>query len=234
MAVNTSAVAACSEREWQLSRWPIRRPPRHLVPNIAPVRRAAGAGAQPPGRLVVGGGRLSPQKDPAFFLAVFRAIRAERPDVRALWLGDGDPTWRTTLETEGVEVSGWLSRDATMYALASADLYVHSARWEGFPLMVAEAAALQVPTLVRRLPCFSDLPRALSLPSEQPDVGSAAAVLDDPAVAAANVTAWTTVMAAHTSEAQREALLGIYAGDPRPRDSGSAIADEAPAPGAAR
>jgi glycosyltransferase involved in cell wall biosynthesis len=238
MAVNTSAVAACSAREWQLSRWPTRQPARHVVPNIAPVQAVAPALGHAAGRLVVGGGRLSPQKDPAFFLAVLRRLRAARPDVRGLWLGDGDPAWRTMLEGDGVEVTGWLPRDAAMATLATADLYVHSARWEGFPLMVAEAAALGLPTLVRRLPCFSDLPLTLTLAGDltgaRTDVRPAATVLDDPAAAAANVEAWTAVMAAHTRAAQRAALLGVYGEGRRRPDRSSGVADAAPAPGAAR
>jgi hypothetical protein len=62
LALNTSAFAACSIREWRLSGWPTRHAPRYLVPNIAPT---AGHGLTSPRSatpLVVGGGRLSPQK----------------------------------------------------------------------------------------------------------------------------------------------------------------------------
>jgi hypothetical protein len=41
LAVNTSAFAACSSREWALSAWRTHRAPRYLVPNIAPPAAAA-------------------------------------------------------------------------------------------------------------------------------------------------------------------------------------------------
>ena len=56
-------------------------------------------------------------------------------DLRAVWLGDGDPALRERLRAGGVEVTGWLPREATFARLGAADLYLHSARWEGFPLL---------------------------------------------------------------------------------------------------
>jgi glycosyltransferase involved in cell wall biosynthesis len=207
LAVNTSVFAACSERERQLSGWSLGRASTVLVPNIAP---APGAPSSPlPGSapLVVGGGRLSAQKDPSFFLEAVRRLRGSRPGLRAVWLGDGDDALREALLEAGVEVSGWLPRAATMDLLGSADLYLHSARWEGFPVMVAEAAALGVPTLVRRLPCFAGVPLELTLDET---LTAASAVLDDASVAKANVRAWADLLADHTVEQQRRALLEAY------------------------
>jgi glycosyltransferase involved in cell wall biosynthesis len=206
LALNTTVFAACAPRELALSAWPTRRAPGVLVPNIAPA--AAPRAAHEPG-LVVGGGRLSPQKDPAFFAAAVTRLRASAPGLRAVWLGDGAAEGRTALEAAGIEVTGWLPRARTLELLGSAALYLHSARWEGFPLMVAEAAALGVPTLVRRLPCFADVPEALTLAGAD-DVTSAFAVLDDAAAAAANTARWADVLRGNTLDAQRAALLELY------------------------
>jgi glycosyltransferase involved in cell wall biosynthesis len=211
LAVNTSAFAACAPREWQLSRWPTRRAPRYLVPNIAPEATACRPDHTPGAPLVAGGGRLSAQKDPEFFLQLVRRLRAELPGLRGVWLGEGDRAQREILVAGGVEVTGWLPRGEAMALLSAADLYVHSARWEGFPLMVAEAAALRVPTLVRRLPCFADVPAELTL-AGQDDVSAALACLGDPGAAAANVTGWTAVLDGNTSAHQRAALIDVYAG----------------------
>ena len=209
LAANTSAFAACSAREYDLSAWPTRRAPRQLVPNIAPavVGRAQPSSAEGP--LVVGGGRLSPQKDPDFFLAVVRLLRSKHPDLRALWLGDGEPASRAALEADGVEVSGWLPRAAVLDRLGTATLYLHSARWEGFPLMVAEAAALGVPTLVRRLPSFTGVPPALTVADEL-DVAPALACLGDAQAASSNVEAWAHELRHHTRADQRAALAELY------------------------
>ena len=216
LAVNTSAFAACSHREWQLSAWPTGRAPRYLVPNIAPGSSTQRRERRPGPPLVTAGGRLSPQKDPAFFLRVVQRIRAEVPDVRAVWLGDGEAAYGTALRSGGVEVSGWLPRKETLERLSAADLYVHSAVWEGFPLMVAEAAALRVPTLVRRLPSFADVPAELTLAGES-DVRPALLCLADPGAAQANVAGWSTVLRHNTAEEQRAALIDAYSGARSPR-----------------
>jgi glycosyltransferase involved in cell wall biosynthesis len=216
LAINTTAFAACSPREEQLSGWRTRRAPRVLVPNIAP-QVPEGLRKPAPEALVVGGGRLSPQKDTQFFLDVVHRLRQHRPGLRALWLGDDDDSVahgaaprRRDLEAAGVDVSGWLPREATQRLLGTAHVYLHSARWEGFPLMVAEAAALGVPTLVRRLPSFTGVPEELTLPSDT-DVMPLLACVDDPDEAAANVAAWSEVLRNNTVADQRAALARIYA-----------------------
>jgi hypothetical protein len=74
--------------------------------------------------------------------------------------------------------------------------------------LVAEAAALAVPTLVRRLPCFGDVPAGLTLAGTEP--GPALACLDDPGAAEANVRGWAAVLAHNTVAAQRAALAAVY------------------------
>ncbi|RBY74822.1 glycosyl transferase family 1 [Blastococcus sp. TF02-09] len=214
LAVNTSAFAACSPREQELSAWPTHRAPRYLVPNIAPAVVPVRAEREPGDLLVVGGGRLSAQKDPDFFLRFVGLLRTRLPRLRAVWLGDGDPTARAALEAGGVAVSGWLPRAEALPALAAADLYLHSALWEGFPLMVAEATALGVPTLVRRLPSFADVPSELTLTGAD-DVAGALACLTDVPAAKANVSRWSAHLAGNTEADQRAALVAVYAGSPR-------------------
>lgn len=211
LAVNTSAFAACSQREWQLSVWPTSRVPRYLVPNIAPGSAAHRRERRPGPPLVAAGGRLSPQKDPAFFLRVIQRLRAQAPEVRAVWLGDGEPGYAAALRSGGVEVTGWLPRKQAMEMLSAADLYLHSAVWEGFPLMVAEAAALRVPTLVRRLPSFADVPAHLTL-ADECDPSPALLCLADSAAAQANVDGWSAALRDNTMERQRAALIDTYSG----------------------
>ncbi len=211
LALNTSVFAACSPRELALSAWPASRARRVLVPNVAP---AAAAGSRPSVRgapLVVGGGRLSPQKDPDFFAAAVGRLRQEIPDLRAEWLGDGEPEDRRRLEAADVEVTGWLPRTKLLSRLAEADLYLHSALWEGFPIMVAEAVALGVPTVVRAIPSFDFVPPELCLRTPD-DVEIALACLRDPAAATANTRYWTRQLQGHTAQAQGQALAEVYAG----------------------
>lgn len=215
LATNTSAFAACAPRESELSAWPTRSAPRVVVPNIAPPTQVGPGTRCTDSGLVAGGGRLSPQKDPGFFLRAVTRLRAARPSLRAVWLGDGDPSDRRALESDGVEVTGWLPRGQVLDRLAEASLYLHSARWEGFPLMVAEATALRVPTLVRRLPSFADVPAELTVGED--DLGAADACLDDGFVAKANVASWQAHLRHNTVTGQRAALLEVYSGALRNR-----------------
>lgn len=209
LALNTSVVAACSRREMALSDWGLSSAPVVLVPNVAPVHsgRPHRVPGQPP--TVVGGGRISPQKDPGFFADAVRALRRAEPSLRAVWLGDGVPERRAALEEAGVEVTGWLPRSDVLRQLGQADVYLHSALWEGFPLMVAEAIALGVPTLVRPVPSFEAVPAELCMRTPA-DVDGALACLREPAAAAANTGRWDVLLAENTVPTQAHGLATAY------------------------
>ncbi|WP_024817811.1 glycosyltransferase [Arthrobacter sp. 31Y] len=99
-------------------------------------------------------GRISRQKDPAFFQRVSSAVRREIPGARFQWIGDGDPALRWHLEEGGIEVTGWLPSAEVATALAASSVYVHSAAYEGFPLSVLDAAAQGIPVAARAIPAF--------------------------------------------------------------------------------
>jgi len=93
-------------------------------------------------------GRLSRQKAPDSFAAVACRVRAEVPQTRFVWVGDGEPHYRRELEAAGVEVAGWCTREAVAGYLASAHLYLQTSRWEGLPIAVIQALAAGVPCVV--------------------------------------------------------------------------------------
>ncbi len=144
-----------------------------FVPNVArlPLRRRVPAprraGAVP--RLVTVG-RVEPQKDPRFFAATVDALRALGTDVEAVWIGAGPPDLEAVLRASGVEVTGWVDRTEVLDEVRAADVYVHTAAWEGNPLTVLEAESLGVPLAVRSIPAMVSLghpagnttPRALA------------------------------------------------------------------------
>lgn len=133
--------------------------PTVLIPNVVRVDldqmtpRVAGEGRP----RIVTIGRLSAQKGPDFYLAVVAS--AERLGLQAqwLWVGDGDPAIRAKLAAAGVQVTGWCSHNAAMRTLADADLYLHTAAWEGSPMTVLEAVALKVPVVARSIPSLTSL-----------------------------------------------------------------------------
>jgi glycosyltransferase involved in cell wall biosynthesis len=99
-------------------------------------------------RIVITLGRLSRQKAPDSFAAVARAVRERRPDVRFLWIGDGEPDYRPVLDAAGCEITGWRTREQVMEMLSRANVYLQTSRWEGLPISVIQAMAGGVPCVV--------------------------------------------------------------------------------------
>lgn len=99
-------------------------------------------------------GRLVRQKDPGFFADVASLVREISPSTRFTWIGDGDLSYRNALTNAGVAVTGWIDKGKLETHLRGASVYLHSAKYEGFPLSVLDAAAADLPIIVRDLPCF--------------------------------------------------------------------------------
>lgn len=102
-----------------------------------------GAAGRP---VVVGAGRIGPQKDFETLLKGFALLRSARPDARLVIFGEGkEPGARTALKgfaaelglADVVDLPGRVP-DAVPY-IAAADLFVLSSRWEGLPGVLIEA-----------------------------------------------------------------------------------------------
>lgn len=216
---NTGAVAACSPREMtlaaELSKGSAGRTVVGYVPNFASVPPHRALNSKVAVRTEVlrlsGAGRLGAQKDPQFFLAAVEALRQEGYEVQARWLGGGDPELVRELTENEIQVSGWLSREQLLIELASSDVYLHSAAWEGFPLTVLEANALRVATVVRAIPAFenSGLPLRINAPEE---LSALWPQLRDPLLRADLAEDCRKALVRNTAQDQRRALLEIYPG----------------------
>ena len=78
-------------------------------------------------------GRICYQKNPARFNEIALAM----PDVRFLWIGDGE--LRDKLTAPNITITGWAERkDALKYSL-SGDVFVLTSLWEGLPISLLEA-----------------------------------------------------------------------------------------------
>ena len=103
--------------------------------------------------VLIGIGRLVPQKDFATLIRAVNLVRASRP-VRLVILGDGPE--RSGLESlveeldlvDVVDLPGFV--DNPYATLARADAFVLSSRWEGLPTVLIEALALGVPLVSTR------------------------------------------------------------------------------------
>lgn len=127
----------------------------HVVrsPNSSQAHSDVGRGPVPE---VLAVGRLSPQKDPLFFAEVARRVRRVLPEVSFTWIGAGDSRLADELVRADVEVTGWLDQQSVWDRMAGASVYVHTAVAEGFPLTVLDAAALEVPMVLRSIDAFSE------------------------------------------------------------------------------
>jgi glycosyltransferase involved in cell wall biosynthesis len=212
LAGRTGLVVAVSPREAQLAhRLGAGRRVRY-VPNVVPVldevRPAPVPGERRP-VVVAGVGRLMAQKDPAWFADVVRAARRRGAEIDAVWLGGGEPAAEAALERAGVRVSGWIPRAELLARLAGADVYVHSAAWEGAPLALLEAVALGVPVIARDIPAL----RSMSVPDLHATADSAAERLARMAVAPpvpAGSAGGGSLVAHHTRRVQRSRLVESY------------------------
>lgn len=211
LARNTDTIAACSRAE--LATASRLRARAVYVPNVA-----APGGAVPEASTdgVVAVGRIGAQKDPAFFSDVVELLRARRPALPATWVGDGDDAdARAGLERRGIRVTGWLSSAGARFTTAGAAAYVHTARWEGFPIAILEAVALGVPVVARTVPTLEG---AVATPGLTTPAQVAAAVDEllagGPVARERNLAAWRELLAGNTAQAQAEALRGLYSPSP--------------------
>ncbi|HUP98987.1 MAG TPA: glycosyltransferase [Aeromicrobium sp.] len=212
MSGNTSVYVSCSPFEFDQCSTIGPHVPQVYVPNALP------ADDQPPQAPrdhhapphLLGVGRLFPQKDPAFFVGAVDAVRSAGIDVTATWVGDGEPRLRRQLRSAGIDVTGWLPREESLRRLAQpGGIYLHSARWEGFPFAILEAHAVGLPLIVRRIPALADFPFPHGV-LEAGDVAQAVKELMDPATRSEAVAAAGAVLAGNNPDAARSALLDAY------------------------
>lgn len=204
----TGVFAGCSTREdellGRLNPLIRRRPIRNAVP-AAEITGLRWSPAEPP---TVGiAARIAPQRRPDLFIEAVAGIRRRRPEVRAVWIGDGDPATRSRLEAAGVRVTGWLDRAEVLRRVAGLSAYLHCAHHDGFPLAVLEAAGIGVPVVVPEIPSLRECPDRARY---RDAAGAAAAVLDALADPRGNAGAWAPLLADYGEPALRAALHGLY------------------------
>lgn len=135
-----------------------------LVPNVPSVRQNAcdksrleeAHPEEEPRNIVLTIGRICDVKDPQFFVEVVEKVRHRYPDTAFVWIGDGEPALRSVLERHRVQVTGWLDDAAIAEWLNRGTVYLHTSKYEGFPLSVLEAASFHTPVIARAIPAFAE------------------------------------------------------------------------------
>lgn len=142
-------VGACSHDEARLARAVAGKTPVVVVENGIPELDTPSPPRQtPPDRKVIALGRPVPQRRPESCARILGGLPAgwERE-----WVGGGGgdraAAGLAALAEASIPVSGWLPRSEVMKRLASASAYLHWTAWDGLPLSVLEAMALDVPVV---------------------------------------------------------------------------------------
>ena len=226
LALNTDTIAGCSEFEAERSaRWRTCRRAVY-VPNYSPIPASAGSGMVTR-REIVGVGRVVPQKDPEFFARVIDALRAVELPSRAVWIGSGEAQGVRALDRAGVEVTGWLARSHAQARVEAAQVYVHTAKWEGFPMSVLEAAAAGIPIVARRIGAFSGAPERWIGETPEQLAALIELVRGSAEQAESNRREWAEFLATNSRESQRDRLTEAY-GVTKRRTVGALRVVEAP------
>ena len=96
-------------------------------------------------KCIVAIGRICKQKDPKRFLEIINLVRNEFCDMEVIWVGEGDILLKEMLIKNNVKVTGWLKPDDVNEILARAALLLHTAKWEGMPIVFYEAWSFGLP-----------------------------------------------------------------------------------------
>jgi len=218
LSLRTDAFVALSDNEFSVLRQINGRTPIHQLLNVATIDGPDKDTWNPPGSpCFVMMGRIVLQKDPELFAEFARLVKKARPDATCVWIGDGDPEARRLLESVGVRVTGWLGRRDVAIELSKATVYLHTAKYEGFPLSVLDAAHVGVPILVRNVPSMATIPVG-KFDSARNAVAQCLALADDVGELFALRKASVALDMVHAPALQTEQLMRIYASAATPQD----------------
>lgn len=87
-------------------------------------------------------GRICYQKNPE----LFNSIAEKVPDVKFLWIGDGE--LRDKLTSSNIEITGWVNREKALEHSMQADMFILPSLWEGLPISLLEAMCMRKVCLV--------------------------------------------------------------------------------------
>jgi len=81
---------------------------------------------------------------------MFNQIALKFPDFNFVWIGDGE--LRPLITAPNIRITGWiLDRKTVLKELNNIDIYIQISLWEGLPIAVLEAMALQKPVIATNI-----------------------------------------------------------------------------------
>lgn len=214
LAFNTTATAACSPRELELASNMRKSKQTFYVPNIAapyvPSENGRTDSIPSPTVVVAAIGRLTPARDPLFFKETVRLMQAMNPGVEAVWIGGGEEEYASQLQAQGIRVTGWLDRQQLVNELANISLHIHTAAWDAFPMVLLEANAQRIPSLVRPIEAFVHLNDELTAGTPTEMAQKILAITSDASVRSSLLHHWDRELSENTRHIQRQRLHEVY------------------------
>lgn len=87
-------------------------------------------------------GRITYARNPA----LFNTIALQNPDLKFIWIGDGE--LRHLITAPNILVTGWFkNRKQGLEILETLDVYLQTSLWEGLPIALLEAASREIPII---------------------------------------------------------------------------------------
>ncbi len=144
---------ACGRGEWEYAK---KLDKRAIFVNNGIDTAWIGMAAEKAGRkmhsfTVYTAGRIGPQKNPK----LFNAIAEKCPDIRFVWIGDGEE--RKYLTSSNITVTGFVSRDRVIELSVNYDCYLSCSLWEGLPMALLEAMYMEKECIVSNIAGNRDL-----------------------------------------------------------------------------
>lgn len=207
----TGIAAGSSPRETELARLLRKRQRTVYVPNVVRPRTGPGTSDSRPAIADRRRGRKTVHTEGPRVLRR-RGGRGQTADaVEQLVLARRRRTCPPGAAGKGlaVTVTGWLDHHDLQRLLAQADVYAHTALWEGAPMTLLEAVGLGRPVVARRIPALESLglPGLVDTPAEL--AAEAVALLKDgPSKGAEERMA--ELFVEHSPERQRTMLRHVY------------------------
>lgn len=150
-SIKTSSYIACSRSEQAAIRSAIPFRECHLIENALdftpPIPTSPLPQQQQQHKKIITVGQIRPQKGPNDFAKISLDVKRNHPNAEFIWVGDGDPQLRMTLESAGVNVTGWVPKDEVWRLLLDSSVYVSTALWEGMPVSIIEAGYAGLPVV---------------------------------------------------------------------------------------
>jgi glycosyltransferase involved in cell wall biosynthesis len=94
---------------------------------------------------IVTSGRILDQKDPALFNYIATRLE-DHTDIEFIWIGYGPDA--SLITAKNFHITGWLTPEEARNKVATGDVYMSTARFEGLPFAVLEALSLRKPVLL--------------------------------------------------------------------------------------